>query len=301
MGHPDIGTSALSKGRGAQPPPLADRIVAALPQLSKKHTEIAQFILDHQDIVAFASANEVGIRTHSSAATVVRFCQALGFGGYPELQDTIRERVVSQWTDAPRLERRLSGPGPSEDLLTRVFGKDIRNIERTAELGDTHQLKSAAAEIRRARQTLIVGTGLAAALADSLAYSLQSIDLPAQSVTGGEEPMALALAFLRSQDVMVGISFRADPKNVVQAIEKARSVGAKSIGIARSQLSPVVQIADYAFTAVIDGMGHSFSLSAAVSLLNGLIAAISAITRDQPAVPSAAVDTAIGPVGSPAE
>ena len=60
---------------------LTDKILAALPQLSKKHRRIARFVLDHQDVVAFASASSVGIRTQTSAATVVRFCQALGYEG----------------------------------------------------------------------------------------------------------------------------------------------------------------------------------------------------------------------------
>ena len=65
------------------------------------------------------------------------------------------------------------------------------------------------------------------------------IDLPVRSVTGGEEPLALALAFLQPEDVVVGISFRRDPRDVVNAIQEARAVGAQSIGITDSELSPV--------------------------------------------------------------
>jgi len=106
--------------------------------------------------VVFASASEVGIRTNTSAATVVRYCQALGYEGYLQLQAAIRERVSAQWTAVRHFEERLTGPIADEELVTRVFATDIYNIERTAVLTAGDRLQAAAAEIHRARQTLIV-------------------------------------------------------------------------------------------------------------------------------------------------
>lgn len=277
-----------AEGRNA----LAGKIAAALPQLSKKHKEIARFVLDNQDFVAFASANEVGNQTQTSAATVVRFCQALGFEGYIQLQAAARERLSSQQAAVHRLEEQLSSPIPPEDLLTRVFAQDIHNIERTAVLAGTERLKAAAEELRSARQILVMGSGLAAALVECFVYSLQVIDLPARSVTSGEEPLALALAFLQADDVMVGISFRRNPRYVVQAVREARAIGAKTIVIADSQLSPVAQLADYPFVVVTDGVVHSPSAVAGVSLLNAFIAALSLGAPEQVAHVLDQVDSA---------
>jgi DNA-binding MurR/RpiR family transcriptional regulator len=271
---------------------LTGKILAALPHLSKKHNKIARFLLDHQDVVVFASASEVGIKTDTSAATVVRFCQALGYEGYLELQAAIRERASSQWTAVQRIEERLTGPIADEDLATRVFATDIHNIERTAIRTDDGRLRAAAAAIRGARQTLIVGSGLAAALVEFLGYSLQMIDLPIRSVTGGEEPLALALAFLQPEDVVVGISFRRTPRDVVNAIQGAQAVGAQSIGITDSELSPVNQLADHSFVAVMAGVAHSSSPVAVVSLLNGFIAALSLGAPEETAQSLHQVDSA---------
>jgi DNA-binding MurR/RpiR family transcriptional regulator len=169
----------------------------------------------------------------------------------------------------------LSGPITDEELVTRVFATDIHNIERTAVLTASERLQAAAAEIHRARQTLIVGSGLAAILVEFLGYSLQMIDLPVRSVTGGEEPLALALAFLQPKDAIVGISFRRNPWDVVNAIQEAQAVGAQSIGITDSELSPLNQLADYAFAVAMGGVAHNPSPVAVVSLLNALIAVLS--------------------------
>lgn len=254
---------------------LHARISAALPGLSPKHREIARFLLDNPDAAAFASASEVGEKTGTSAATVVRFCRALGFEGYIELQQAIRERQSLQRLALQRLEQRLARPGEDEDLLTRVLASDIHNIERTALLLSSEQVYKAAADIRSARQVLIVASGLAAMLVEHLVYSLQRVDIPARSVTGGEEPLAMALAFLQPVDVVMAISFRSSPRYTVKALEQANSVGARSVAIAGSELSPLLALADHAFHVAINHAAQHPSPVGAVSLVNALVAMLS--------------------------
>jgi DNA-binding MurR/RpiR family transcriptional regulator len=260
---------------------LVAKIFAALPQLSKKHKEIARFVLDNPDSVAFASASEVGAKTGTSAATVVRFCQALGFGGYIQLQEAVRERMLLQRTAVQRLEQQMSERIAEEDVLTRALATDIHNLERTALLSSKDQFQAVAEDIRRARQVLIVGSGLAAMLVEYLVYSLQRVDVPTRSVTGGEEPLAMALAFLRPEDVVIAISFRRNPRYTMKALEQAGIVGARSIGIADSELSPLFQVADYPFQVVMDNDAQTPSPVAAVSLLNALFVVLSRSAPEQ--------------------
>lgn len=262
---------------------LVDKILALLPRLSKKHQDIARFVLDNPDAVAFGSANMVGAKTGTSAATVVRFCQALGYEGYIQLQEVIRERMSQQRAAMQHLERSMVERSTDSDLLIRVLATDIHNIERTAILANRDRMEAAAEDIRRARQVLIVGSGLAAMLVEYLAYSLLRLDVSARSVTGGEEPLAIALAFVQPDDVVIGISFRRRPRYTEKALEQARVVGAKSIGIADSELSPLFSVADYRFLVAIDNMAHSPSPVAAVSLLYALIAILSLSAPEQTA------------------
>jgi DNA-binding MurR/RpiR family transcriptional regulator len=163
----------------------------------------------------------------------------------------------------------------------RVFATDIQNIEHTMLLTAGDRLHTAMSEIHHARQILIVGSGVAAALVEFLAYSLQVMDLPVRTVTNGEEPLTLALAFLQPEDVLIGISFRRNPGYVIRAFEEARAVGAKSIGITDSEVSPVVQVADYPFVVVASRVAPVASPVAAASLLNAFIAVLSSEGAEQ--------------------
>jgi DNA-binding MurR/RpiR family transcriptional regulator len=262
-------------------PTLTDRILAVLPELSRKQQRIARFILNNQEFVAFASAADVAARTRSSAATVVRCCQTLGYRGYIQLQLHVREGISFQRTALQRLEARLAAPVPREDVLSRVFATDIANIERTAVLTAADRLQAAVATLRAASRILVLGDGLAAGLATYLSHAFQVIGLPAQGVVGGGEPLGLALAFLQPEDVVVAIGFWRNLADIVRAVNHANDIGAQTIGITDNRLSPLARLTTYPFLVATDSVAHGLSPVATVSLLNAFVAALSFEIPDQ--------------------
>ncbi len=88
---------------------LSKYIQARFDECSRSQKDVAQYIVDHLDEAAFQTAEELARRANTSSSTVVRFSQALGFEGFPELQAAAREeyrRVNAQSTpdggSAPR-------------------------------------------------------------------------------------------------------------------------------------------------------------------------------------------------------
>src|SRR2546421_13010276 len=82
---------------------LSAYIQARFDEFSRSQKDVAQYIVDHLDDVAFQTAEELARRANTSSSTVVRFSQALGFEGYPELQHSAREEY-----------RRRHAPGPKD-------------------------------------------------------------------------------------------------------------------------------------------------------------------------------------------
>lgn len=254
---------------------LPEIITANFPRLTRKQKEIARFVLENDYFVACASANEVAERTNTSAATVVRFCQAIGFEGYAHLQQVIKKKLPRYLTTVQRIERKLAKPPTENDLAARVFSTDIDNIEHTASLLDSEMLEAAVAEIDRATGILIVGGGLSAPPALFFAHSLKVMGFPAKAITSGGVSLALELANLSSTDLLIGISFWRYLKETVEAMQRAKEMGAKRIAITDNELSPLARLADYSFLVATDGIAHSLSPVASISLINAFIAALS--------------------------
>src|SRR5947207_12261814 len=73
---------------------LSAYIRARFDEFSRSQKDVAQYIVDHLDEAAFQTAEELARRASTSSSTVVRFSQALGFEGFPELQQADRKSVV---------------------------------------------------------------------------------------------------------------------------------------------------------------------------------------------------------------
>ncbi len=252
------------------------RLTASFDRLSPKQQAIARLIADNRYYASFASAGEIGEKVGASAATVVRFCQELGYEGLPDLQQTIREELPSYVTAAERLEHRLASLGGTEDaIFQRVFDTDALNLQRTLDGVSAQTFENTVAALCGAHQIVVIGAGVAAAMARFLAYSLRVLGFEAQAAADDDIALAVRLAHLGSGDVVVGIGVWRYVRATVEALRQARARGALAIALTDSIVSPLARQADYAFEVATDGIAHSLSMTALVALLNALIAGVS--------------------------
>ena len=74
--------------------------------LSGRLQQIAEFVLDHPTEVALGTVAEVAQRAGVQPSAIVRFAHALGFGGFTEMQQVFRSRLVAGV--APSYKERLA-------------------------------------------------------------------------------------------------------------------------------------------------------------------------------------------------
>ncbi len=259
----------------AGPDNLKERIAAIHQDLSPKHRTLARIMMDNPVFVSFASAEQVGTKVGASAATVVRFAQTLGYAGFSELQSSIREQIPSYLTAIERIQQRLTTSPTSAATPQHVFQTDIRNIERTARSLSAETLARAVQDIARAGKILVLGAGLSASPAVYLAHSLRVIGYETRVSTDGGLSLAAEIAAIQGGELLIVIGLWRYAQSTVRAASLAKQNGARILAITDSSLSPLAEIADHAFEVATEGVAHSLSVTALLSLLNVLIAALS--------------------------
>ncbi|HBY96650.1 MAG: MurR/RpiR family transcriptional regulator [Ardenticatenaceae bacterium] len=259
---------------------LHKRIQGHLSALSPKQQQLARLVLDEPAFVALVSAQALAERVGASAATVVRFCQALDYEGYPDLQAAIRDELPFFRTPLQRAEQ-LRSLQPGEDLVQRVFEQDLHNLERTRESLNVATFERAVEALCRADRVLVVGAGLSSAPALFFGHSLRVLGFHAQAILAGGIPFALELARLGPESVYVGISLWRYVRETVEGMHRAREQGVHTIAITDSLVSPLTELADETFVAVTDSVAQSRSPTALIALLDAFIAAISFQRPDQ--------------------
>jgi DNA-binding MurR/RpiR family transcriptional regulator len=258
----------------SDPSSVRENILAVFETLSPKQRQLARFFLDHEDIITFASANDVGEQVGTSAATVVRFCRALGYGGYADLQLAIRTKFPQYRTVVQKLADRMADGGLAENLPVRVTQANIQNVQETINQVSEESLSQAVTALIQTRQIRIFGSGLSAAAALYIEHSLTVLGLPAHACLNGGVAQTLELSQLTAQDLIIVISIWRYLHDTVEAARIAHAVGAVCLALTDSPVSPVATLANHVFIAATEGAAHSRSLTGILSLVDLLGAAI---------------------------
>jgi DNA-binding MurR/RpiR family transcriptional regulator len=260
---------------------LENRIALYFDNLTPKQQVLAQLILDNRYFASFASAAEIGDKVEASAATVIRLCQALGYQGLPDLQAAIRSQLPSYLTAVERLERRLTVQGAEGELPQRAIDTDMQNLQRTAGSLSSPTFGAVVNALDTAREIIVIGAGVSAAPALFLSHSLQVIGLRARAVHDGDIVLAVATAHVSAEDVAVAIGVWRYVVSTVEALTWMKAAGAATVAITDSIVSPLARQADYAFEVATEGVAHSLSVTAMMTLINALVAEVSLRNPDR--------------------
>jgi DNA-binding MurR/RpiR family transcriptional regulator len=227
---------------------LSAYIQARFDEFSRSQKDVAQYIVDHLDEVAFQTAEELARRANTSSSTVVRFSQALGFEGFPELQGQAREEYRRRV--AAGLAHDNGGPATTEPLFSldqsefeTAVAADHVNVEETARKLSRSEVEAAVDAISAARRVLIAGTDQMAFFASYLRHLLMLLDLQADIVASPSQEALSRLGRIDDGTLVVGLSAGRPHPLVVRAMKLARHRKARTVAITDATLSEVAKLA----------------------------------------------------------
>ncbi len=233
--------------RGGPPPPqtLSSYIQSRFDECSRSQKDVAQYIIDHLDEAAFRTAEELARRANTSSSTVVRFSQALGFEGFPELQQAAREEYRRANAPGPRHDG--DGPAPLFSLdqtdFETALAADHVNVEETARKVSRQNIERAIEAIASADRILIAGTDQMAFFASYLRHLLMLLDLRAELVASPSQEALSRLGRIDGDTLVIGLSAGRPHALVLRAMKLARHRKAPTIAITDATLSEVAKLA----------------------------------------------------------
>jgi DNA-binding MurR/RpiR family transcriptional regulator len=210
--------------------------------LSPAHRRVADYLLADGRRAALVPAADIAKTLDMSEATVSRFAQALGFDGYPQLRDRLRERFLVSATSLDRLA--ASAEQPSGSVLGRVLAEDADSVLGTLAQIPAASFDAAVDAILDARRSYVVGSRGSAGLALVLGMGLR-IFLPETRVIAvnvGDE--AEELLSVRKGDLVIVISVLRYSGQTLEILRFAHEAKARTVAITDSPISPVARTAD---------------------------------------------------------
>ena len=228
---------------------LSTYIQSRFEQCSRSQKDVAQYIVDHLDEAAFQTAEELARRANTSSSTVVRFSQALGFEGFPELQAAAREeyRRVHTGSNGNGESGASSAGGPLFSLDQTEFEAailaDHLNIEQTARKVSRQSLDELVEAIAGASRVLVAGTDQMAFFASYLRHLLMLLDLRVEIAASPSQEVLSRLGRIDEDSIVIALSAGRPHPLVVRALKLARHRKAKTAAITDATLSEVAKLA----------------------------------------------------------
>jgi len=183
-----------------------------------------------------------------SEATVVRFVNQLGYGGYGEFLQALREVVDTELTlvDRAGLSRRESR---GSDRLLKVVTEEMDNLKHFYDNAPVAVLGRMVDRLCDPRPVYVVGSRISYTYAYYLGWSLTKVRGDVHILRGSDSTTIDWLTIAPAPSLIIVIATTRYPNELIRVAKLARRLGHTLAVIADSSLCPLLPFANLAVVA----------------------------------------------------
>jgi len=208
------------------------KLRATLPSLPEHHARIAHFAMLNPAEFLALDAREIGYQCGTSEATVVRFCQRIGYRGLSEMK-----KVLGRELAANLISSRVTGKfNRGNPALERVFSSCAEALRDTLSGMDRAKIDSIATAIARCERLYLFGAGGSGHIAQVAALNFLALGF--QTIAFVDPIQQHAAAKLATpRDVAIAVTYSGNQRDLAETLQTVRKRRAFCVGITSFQQS----------------------------------------------------------------
>lgn len=253
-----------------------EEIYHELPEALRR---IADALMSDPLLGALWGIEEMAGRSGVSVGTVMRFSKRLGYRGFSDFRDALREACQSRSEGEP-LEA-LEAPTDVFWALAEVVRRDRENLDRLLKTVERATLEAATQLLTRAQHRVLLGRGVSHVMCQVLAFNLTQAGLPCIAALPSD--FSNQVANLGPKDLLVVISFAPFSRETVDAAAFARRQGIPVLAFTDRADAPLASSAaqlvvlpseDFLFSfglSTFSVLSHAFAVAAAAQDPSGTV------------------------------
>lgn len=256
---------------------VAQRVSRTYETLSDGHRRIADFVLSNPTDAAQMNNIEIAAHCKVSAATATRFVRAVGFAGFSEFRESLIASLRGTASYAERLSGEIDLSASRYDMVRNGLDQDLRNLRSSYDTLDPSNCQRAVDMILNAERVFAFGGGLSQYVIGTLIHGLEPYCGGNASNIG---PMSSSNSAIRKvvhcthRDLLIVCALPHYAVETLEITRIARDKGASVIGITDRPTSPIIKYSDAIFYAETSRRLLPNSITSAVGIAEGLIAAV---------------------------
>ena len=256
-------------------PNVQARLAGAYGELSGAQRAIAEALMSDPLLGALWGIEAMAEQAHVSPGSIMRFAKRLGYRGFSEFRDALREacNARSRETTLSHLE----APTDVLGTLGEVLRRDGEELQRLLKAVDHAMLESASRLLVGADHRVILGRGVGHVMGLIFAYHLTQAGVPCIAALPSD--FSNQVANLGPRDLLVVVSFAPYSRETVDAAGFAKANGVPVLAFSDRKDSPVAAHADLLIPVPSENLLFSFSLTSFAALSHAFAIVLAA--RDQ--------------------
>ncbi|GHS85292.1 RpiR family transcriptional regulator [Synergistales bacterium] len=225
-------------------PELHDLIRKKIGDFPTKTRRVAEYILTNSTTVAFRSISETAARLSVSKAQLVRVARMLGFDGYSDLKDVLKQTLMEQVNPSFIAE----GIQRSE-LSESLCRLEQANIEATLKQLPPLSIVKFCDAAKKASTIYCMGWGISALVAEWFYTRFTELGLKAVLARRGSMSLPEQTRALEDTDMLVVCELPSYVIEVTEAVEKIYNKGAFVVTLTDSPAAPICKTSHLALYA----------------------------------------------------
>ena len=249
--------------------PIMQRIQAQRAKLTPKGRTLCDRIITSPRRVVFMTIRELAEHCAVSEATIVRFVSRLGFKGYSDFQQTLRDVVDAEMTLLERLDL-TNLTAPDGKLFGRLIFEEMDNLKLLHESLDLAAAERVVDLLWEKSPVYVIGSRLSYTFAYYLGWSLTKIRSEVRIFKGSDNTTMDWLTIAPARSLVVLLATSRYPNDLIKTAKAVRRLGHTLVAITDSASCPIIQFADESLIAPSRHIPFIGSPSAISCLINFL-------------------------------
>ena len=208
-------------------------------KLTDADQELIHIILGEPSEAVYLSSAELASKAAVHASTVVRLARKLGFDGFPDMRQKLRQDVEFKKNSSDKIRQRIDLIEKGSNL-SDLIESEIAAIAAISNNVSQNQIDEVVNKIYKAKSIFIVGRGSAAPLMTHFERRLRRSGIQCRAALNLQRrDLAEQLIGIQKGDAIVVFGFQSInslPSGYSSLIESAKSIGAHSIAIGDSTI-----------------------------------------------------------------
>ncbi len=255
---------------------LMAHIKGALGEMTKSERQVAAYYFGHAGDFAFFTLDKMADSVETSTTSVLRFCRRLGYAGYKDFQQAVRQELHRQ----PDLLDKLHRTQSSDDLLNKTLGQNMACIQDTFAAIPYDRLVDTVCLLGNARRVYTFGMKESYALAHYAYTRFSAVRGEVHLLGAGHNGEAETLLDVTGEDVCLVYLFHRYTKQTLCVLETLKKQGVPLVLVTAAPYDQVEEFAAVLLECRVDAEGIKNTAVAPVCLADYLCNALAVENSD---------------------